>query len=70
MKRKRVNPLITIELDAERKAQEYKRKLIKEALDKLAAEESEAVFSPEGDGIQPDQEAPADADDDGGRSDD
>lgn len=61
---KKKNPLLLIEQEAERKAQEYKKKLIKEALEKLAAEESEAVSPPEGE-LQPGEDAPADADDDG-----
>lgn len=62
---KKINPLTQIELDAEQRAQEYKRKLIKKGMERLASEkQSEAVSPPRPDAIPPREDAPADSHDD------
>ncbi len=55
---KKMDPLTRIELDAEQRAQEYKRKLIKEGLERLAAEQSEALSPPKEDILSPGEEPP------------
>lgn len=62
---KKQDPLTQIELKAEQLANEYKRKLIKEAMEQLAAEQSEAISPPEGDDTATGQDAPTYPDDDG-----
>lgn len=66
---KKMDPLTQIELDAEQRAQEFKRRLIKEGMERLAAEQSAALSPPEGDGLRPGSDPSADADDDGRRGD-
>lgn len=67
---KKMDPLTQIELDAEQRAQEYKRRLIKEGMERLAAEQSAAIPPPEGGPLRAGAEPAADADDNRGRSDD
>ncbi|MEQ8819681.1 MAG: hypothetical protein RLY93_05510 [Sumerlaeia bacterium] len=52
-----------IEQDAERKAQQDKRKFIEQVLEKLAAQEKEALFPPQRHRLQPGEAPTADADD-------
>lgn len=40
---KKMDPLTQIELDAEQRAQEFKRRLVKEGMERLVAEQSAAI---------------------------
>jgi hypothetical protein len=59
----RPSPLLALELEAEKKAQEYKRKLIQEGLAKLAAEKAGEIFPPQGNPLPPHSDAPPSAPD-------
>lgn len=62
------NPLLSLEQQIDREAQEYKRRRLQEEIAKLAAEKSAAVFPPQGDGVPPHPDAPDGTADDGGKS--
>lgn len=63
---KKMDPLTQIELDAEQRALEYKRRLIQEGMDRLAAEQSSEAISPPGaHPLSPGEEPAADSDHDG-----
>lgn len=66
MTRSRRSPLIDLELDAERKAQEYKRRLIEEGMKRLAAEERARAFFPQDEDLPPDSVSADDPDVDSG----
>lgn len=57
------SPLHNLEKEADRKAQEYKRRLIEEGLKKLAAEKSAEIFPPQGEDLPAHSDAPDDPDD-------
>lgn len=62
---KKMDPLTQIELHAEQLAQEYKRKLIKQGMERLAAEKaSEAISPPGAHPLPPGETPPAHPDND------